>query len=240
MSKSKKNTVDPTDIIETYGADTARWYMLSDSPPERDLDWSESGIEGAWRHSQRVWRLVSEAAGSLPAAGSDMPGGLSEAAVALRRTAHKAIRAVTEGIDTFRFNTAVAQLYELTNAVAGFKPAGDADRWVQREALEILVRLSEPMMPHLAEEAWEALGHSTPLVEGAWPEADPALAVDQTTTMAVQVNGKVRATIELPRDADKQAAEEAAFAEPKVQQAIEGKEIRKVIVVPGRIVNIVA
>ncbi|MBI1180399.1 MAG: leucine--tRNA ligase [Alphaproteobacteria bacterium] len=240
MSKSKKNTVDPTDIIATYGADTARWYMLSDSPPERDLDWSESGIEGAWRHSQRVWRLVSENADALPPADAPAPAGLGDAAVALRRAAHKAVKGVTDGIENFRFNTAVAQLYELTNAVSALKPADLGDRWALREALEFLVRLSEPMMPHLAEEAWEALGHATPLVETAWPEADPALVVDETVKVAVQVNGKLRATIDLPRDSDREAAEQAAFAEPKVQQAVAGKEIRKVIVVPGRIVNIVA
>ncbi|MEN3975328.1 leucine--tRNA ligase [Emcibacter sp. SYSU 3D8] len=239
MSKSKRNTVDPTDIIATYGADTARWYMLSDSPPERDLDWSESGIEGAWRHAQRVWRLVSEATG-LPGADTPVPGGLSESAVALRRSTHKAIKAVTEGIDNFRFNTAVAQIYELTNAINSFKAPGPADGWALREALETLVRLSEPMMPHLAEEAWAELGHTVPLFETAWPEANPALVVDQTVKIAVQVNGKLRATIDLPRDAGKAEAEAAAFAEPKIREAIAGKEIRKVIVVPGRIVNIVA
>jgi len=239
MSKSKKNTVDPTDIIETYGVDTARWYMLSDSPPERDLDWSEHGIEGAWRHSQRVWRLVSEAAG-LPAPGTAAPAALSESAQALRRTAHRIIRSVTEGIDGFRFNSAVAQLYELTNAVNGFKPAGEGDGWALREALEILVRLSEPMMPHLAEEAWQALGHTGLLVDTPWPETDPSLLVDETIRIGVQINGKLRATIDLPRDADKEAAEQAALAEPKVREALAGKEIRKVIVVPGRIVNIVA
>jgi len=239
MSKSKKNTVDPTDIIETYGADTARWYMLSDSPPERDLDWSESGIEGAWRHAQRVWRLVSESVG-LPGAGTPAPDSLSDDAVALRRSTHKAVKAVTDGIDNFRFNTAVAQIYELTNAINGFKSPGLSDGWALREALETLVRLSEPMMPHLAEEAWAELGHTTPLFETAWPEADPALVIDQTVKIAVQINGKLRATIDLPRDASKEDAEAAAFAEPKIREAISGKEIRKVIVVPGRIVNIVA
>ena len=240
MSKSKKNTVDPTDIIDTYGVDTARWYMLSDSPPERDLDWSENGIEGAWRHSQRIWRLVSEPATTLPDAGSPAPATLSENALALRRATHKVIKAVTDGIDSFRFNTAVAQLYELTNAVNGFKPADEGDAWALREALEILVRLSEPMMPHLAEEAWEALGHATALAETSWPQADESLVVDTTVKIAVQVNGKLRATIELARDASKEAAEAAAFADAKVIAAIDGKEIRKVIVVPGRIVNIVA
>ncbi|MEN3952271.1 leucine--tRNA ligase [Iodidimonas sp. SYSU 1G8] len=240
MSKSKKNTVDPTDIIDTYGVDTARWYMLSDSPPERDLDWSENGIEGAWRHSQRIWRLVSEPATALPDAGSPAPATPSENALALRRATHKAIKAVTDGIDSFRFNTAVAQLYELTNAVNGFKPSDEGDAWALREALEILVRLSEPMMPHLAEEAWEALGHATALAETPWPHADESLVVDTTVKVAVQVNGKLRATIELARDASKEDAEQAAFADAKVLAAIDGKEIRKVIVVPGRIVNIVA
>jgi leucyl-tRNA synthetase len=238
MSKSKKNTVDPTDIIETYGADTARWYMLSDSPPERDLDWSESGIEGAWRHAQRVWRLVSEAVG-LPGPGTPAPDNLSEGAVAMRRATHKAIKAVTDGIDNFRFNTAVAQIYELTNAVNGFKPAAEPDHWALREALETLVRLSEPMMPHLAEEAWAELGHTTALFETAWPEADPALLVQDSVTLGVQVGGKMRDTITVPVGAEEAVCTEIAFASPKVQAAMGGKEPRKVIYVPNRILNIV-
>ncbi|MFN3230632.1 MAG: leucine--tRNA ligase [Alphaproteobacteria bacterium] len=239
MSKSKKNTVDPTDIISSYGADTARWYMLSDSPPDRDLDWSESGIDGAWRHSQRIWRLVSEAVDELPAAGSPCPPDMGEAATTLRRATHKAIKGVTEGIEQFRFNTAVAQLYELTNAIGSAKASGADVAWARREALEMLVRLSEPMMPHLAEEAWAALGHGTPLVESTWPEADDALATDDSVTIAVQVNGKLRTTIEVARGTDKADIESTAFEQDKIQQAVAGKDIRKVIVVPDRIVNIV-
>jgi leucyl-tRNA synthetase len=212
--------------------------MLSDSPPERDLDWSESGIEGAWRHAQRVWRLVSESVG-LPGAGAPAPDDMSDAAVALRRSVHKAIKAVTDGIDNFRFNTAVAQIYELTNAINSFKPDAEPDHWALREALETLVRLSEPMMPHLAEEAWAELGHTTPLFETAWPEADPALLVQDSVTLGVQVSGKMRDTITVPAGADEAACTAIAYASPKVQAAMDGKEPRKVIYVPGRILNIV-
>ena len=239
MSKSKRNTVDPASIIDTFGADTARWYMMSDSPPDRDLEWSENGIEGSWRHTQRIWRITMGSLDGLPPAATPMPDSFGDAASALRTTIHKAILGVSAGIESIRFNTAVAQVYELTNAVASFKPADDADQWALREGLEVLTQLTGPMMPHIAEDLWEALGHTTPLSETRWPEADLALTVEDTLTLAVQINGKVRATIEMPRDASKEDTEAAAFAEGKIVSAIEGKAIRKVIVVPNRIVNIV-
>jgi leucyl-tRNA synthetase len=246
MSKSKRNTVDPTDIIETYGVDTARWYMLSDSPPERDLEWTEAGIEGAWRFTQRVWRLVSEALDSLPPYGAPAPGNPGPAAQKLRQTSHKTIAAVTEDIENFRFNRAVARLYELANALAAFDatdqpgdttPSGDT--WAQREALETLVQLVNPMMPHLAEELWQALGAPAPLTETAWPEADPALAREDTVTIAIQVNGKLRDTLEAARNMDKAALEAAALETEKIRPFLAGRTVRKVIVVPNRIVNIV-
>ncbi|HZT20274.1 MAG TPA: leucine--tRNA ligase, partial [Dongiaceae bacterium] len=172
MSKSKKNVVDPSDIIETYGADTARWFVLSDSPPERDLEWTEAGVEGAWRFTQRLWRMVDAQLPTLPPASRNAVEA-DEGSLALRRSAHRAIAGVTEDIEKFRFNRAVARIYELANAFDTLGP--DAGAGSRREALETVVRLAAPMMPHLAEELWRRLGHETLLAEAPWPEADPAL-----------------------------------------------------------------
>jgi leucyl-tRNA synthetase len=230
MSKSKKNVIDPTEIIATYGADTARWFMLSDSPPERDLEWTEAGVEGAWRFTQRLWRMVTSAPVANGAAAQD------DTSLELRRIAHKTIAGVTDDIEKFRFNRAVARLYEFANALDDAKTAGAA---IRREALEIMIRLLSPMMPHLAEELWHGFGHKTLLAETAWPEADPALIVDETVTVAVQVNGKLRATLSLPRDLAGEAAEQSALADENVQRAMAGKRARKVIVVPNRVINVV-
>jgi leucyl-tRNA synthetase len=239
MSKSKKNTVDPENIIATYGADTARWFMLSDSPPERDLEWTEAGVEGAYRFLQRLWRLVADSLEKLPESGSPRPE-VGGSAVQLRRATHGAIAAVTDDIEAFRFNKAVAKIYELANSIGTFKAKDAGDCWVLREALESLVRLFAPMMPHMAEELWQSLGQAVMLVDLPWPEADKSLLVKETITLGVQVNGKIRGTITLAPDADEAAAREAALSEAGVQRAIAGKEVRKVIVVKNRIVSIVA
>ncbi len=239
MSKSKKNVVDPSDIFQAFGADTARWYMLSDSPPERDLEWTSSGIEGAWRFEQRVWRLVSEALAVLPAPGTHMPGDLDTAGLDMRRATHRAIDKVTNAIENFHFNLAIAQIYELTNALGAFKPEDPCGRWALREGIEALVRLFEPMVPHLAHELWETLGHETLLAEEPWCEADPSLLSTDTVTVAVQINGKLRTTIEMPLNARREDAETQALAQDRVQSAIAGKDVRRIIVVPNRIVNIV-
>ncbi len=240
MSKSKKNTVDPAHIIATYGADTARWFMLSDSPPDRDMEWTDAGVEGAFRFVQRVWRIVNDGLDGLPAVGTPAPERFDVAALALRRTSHKTVEAFTSHLEKFHFNSAVARLYELSNELGGFAAEHDDDRWAQREAFETLVRLAGPMMPHLAEELWQRLGHDTLLVDQPWPVADPALTRDDVLTVAVQVNGKLRATIALPREAEDDTARAAALAEPAVQRALAGKTPRKVIVVRNRIVNVVA
>ncbi|MBM3554059.1 MAG: leucine--tRNA ligase [Alphaproteobacteria bacterium] len=239
MSKSKKNVIDPADIIETYGADVARWFMLSDSPPDRDLEWTDAGVEGAWRFCQRLHRLVQGALASLPRAGAPMPPGFGAEATALRRAAHKTILGVTEDIEKFHFNRAVARVYELANAVQAFKPAGAADGWALREALETLVHLVGPMMPHLAEELWASLGGTALVAGNPWPLADAALAVDDTITLAVQVMGKLRGTVAVPRDEAEAKVRELALAQPNVIRAIDGKPIRKVVVVPNRVVNVV-
>ncbi len=242
MSKSKRNTIEPAGIIEQYGVDAARWFMISDSPPERDLEWTESGAEGAWRYTQRLWRQISEAVEALPPPGEPAPGEFSDAAAALRGTTHKTIAAVSNDFERLGFNTAVARLYELANAVAAIKPGDNdnaGDGWALREALEALVRMVGPVMPHLGEDLWARLGHDTLLAESPWPELDEGLTMDNTATIAVQVSGKLRATLELALDTDAKAVEAAALANEKVQRALDGREIRKVIVVPNKIVNLV-
>jgi len=236
MSKSKKNVVGLEAIVDAFGADTARLYLLSDSPPERDLDWTDAGIEGAWRYANRLWRLVTERDEPLPPPGAAMPVSPAGADQALRRITHQTIALVTDDLDKFRFNRAVARIRELTNAIEARPDAAGA---VAREALEAAVRLIGPMMPHLAEALWQALGHRRLLAEEKWPTADAALAVAETVTLAVQVNGKLRGTVEVPRDVGEADARQAALALPNVIIALGGKTPRKTIVVPNRIVNVV-
>jgi len=240
MSKSKKNVVGLDAIVDTYGADTARLYLLSDSPPERDLEWTDAGIEGIWRYVNRLWRLVSEPAAPLPPPRAAAPQNLSPALDALRRLIHKTIAAVTDDLDKFRFNRAVARIRELTNALED-SPAKEAGSGaVLREGLETAVRLIGPMMPHLAEEMWQALGNAELIADTAWPKADPDLARDEQVTIAVQVNGKLRGTLDVPRDAASSEVEEAALALPQVIKFLDGRAPKRVVIVPNRIVSVVA
>ncbi|GJL96241.1 MAG: leucine--tRNA ligase [Hyphobacterium sp.] len=236
MSKSKKNVVDLDDFIDTYGADAARWFVLSDSPPERDVEYTDGGVDGVWRFVQRLWSLVDDFTGQSDA---DLSG-VSAAGLDLRKAAHRSIRDVTDAIEGFRFNSAVAKVHDLVNSLRKFTARNDADIAAHGEALEILAQLIAPFMPHLAEACWERLGQDGILATTAWPEADPALLVDDTVTMPVQVNGKRRGQIEIAKGTDKDAAEKAALADPGVARSLEGLNVRKVIVVPDRIVNIVA
>jgi leucyl-tRNA synthetase len=245
MSKSKKNTVDPAAIIDGYGADAVRLFMLSDTPPERDMEWTEAGVEGAWRYVNRLWRLIEDYQTVTAAEGG--PG--ADKAEELRRVAHKAIDRMTANIDAFALNSAVAEVRILSNATGdliaalpnqdGKRIAAPTLAQALAEAVDILVRLAGPMMPHLAEEMWQALGHDRLLAEESWPVADPALLVSNSVTIAVQVNGKLKATIDLPRDADQASAEAAALADARIVAVMAGKPARKVIVVPNRIVNVV-
>jgi leucyl-tRNA synthetase len=235
MSKSKKNVIAPEPIIADYGADTIRWFMLSDTPPERDIEWTDTGAEGCWRFVNRIYRFCSEAEG-LPPVGTPVSAD-DEASKTLRQAAHKAIAAVTDHLEHLRFNSAVAQMYTLANAIGSADKANPA---VRREALEAIVLLSAPMMPHLAEECWKALGHTTLVAETAWPKHDPALTASDSVTLAIQVNGKRRGEITMPKDANGKMVEAAALADEAVIRALEGKTPKKVIVVPNRIVNIVA
>jgi leucyl-tRNA synthetase len=235
MSKSKKNVIAPETIIAEYGADTIRWFMLSDTPPERDIEWTDAGAEGCWRYVQRVWRLCTEAQ-DLPAPGTPVSAD-DEVSKSLRQATHKAIAAVTEHLEHLRFNSAVAQLYTLANAIGSADKANPSAR---REALEALVLLCAPMMPHLAEACWQALGYTQLVAETAWPKHDPALTASDSVTIAIQVNGKRRGEITVAKNADSKNVEAAALADEGVQRALEGKAPKKVIVVPNRIVNIVA
>jgi leucyl-tRNA synthetase len=245
MSKSKKNTVDPDDIMGSYGADTARWFMLSDSPPERDVIWTEEGVQGAWRFVQRLWRLIGDAASIAAAPNLPRPPVFSAEALALRKAAHRALSRVTEDIERLRFNVCVAHIYEFANAFGASlgsietEPGGDY-RWAAREAADILVCLFNPMMPHLAEECWSVLGHTTLVASEPWPTLEPGLLIEDSITLPVQINGKKRADVTVPRDADKAEIEQAVLALEAVHRALEGKTPKKVIVVPGRIVNVVA
>ncbi|MEO6256380.1 MAG: class I tRNA ligase family protein, partial [Sphingomicrobium sp.] len=222
MSKSRRNTVDPEPIVAKYGADAVRWFMLSDSPPERDLEWSIGGIEGAARFVQRVWRLANE------------PRGGDGADPALDKKLNRAIAATGEAIDGLQFNKAVAQLYELVSEIEKAKPSAS-----RTAAIGDLVKLAAPMAPHLAEEAWAALGESGMVTDAAWPSFDPALLVDDQVTLAIQVNGKLRDTLTAPRGLEREAAEALALASDKVQRQLAGAAPRKIIVVPDRLVNIV-
>ncbi|QIL01565.1 leucine--tRNA ligase [Sphingomonas sinipercae] len=222
MSKSKRNTIDPQPIVERYGADAVRWFMLSDSPPERDLEWSESGIEGAARFVQRVWRLAS----SETADGDDP---------ALEQKRHATIAGVTEALEGLQFNKAVAQLYEFVSALEKAKPSR-----TRQDGVATLVRLVAPMAPHLAEECWQAIGGKGLAANAEWPKHDPALLVEDEVTLAVQVNGKLRDTIVVARGLGRDEAEAVALASEKVQKQLDGAAPRKVIVVPDRLVNIVA
>ncbi len=223
MSKSKKNVVDPVNIIAAFGADTARWFMLSDSPPERDVEWTAAGAEAAHKFLSRVWRLADES----PEGGDDPD---------LTRSAHRAIADVTKAIEGFAFNKAVAKLYELANAI-GKSPAGGESR---RAALRILAQLLAPMVPHLAEEIWARSGGAGLVVDAPWPKADPALLVDDSVTLPIQINGKRRGEITVPADASKESVEAAVLADETVLKFLNGAAPKKLIVVPGRIVNVVA
>ncbi len=237
MSKSKKNVVDPGKIIDSYGADTARLFMLSDSPPERDLEWTDAGVDGAWRYINRLWKMVNEAA--LPPVGAALPARLGERAEMTRRIIHRTVADVSGDLDKFHFNRAVARVREMTNALDDLDTKNKDEAWVLREGLERAAQLFSPMLPHVSEELWEMLGHKTPLCNKLWPKADPALLINTTATVAVQVNGRLRATITLPRDTDNKEAEKFALADPNVQRALGGKAPKKVIVVKNKIVNIV-
>jgi leucyl-tRNA synthetase len=236
MSKSKKNTIDPQDILDTYGADAARMFILSDSPPDRDLEWTESGLDGAWRFINRLNRLVTDNKETMlkPATGKS-----SDAAQKLQQKTHQTLAKVAEDIEAFHMNKAVARLRELTNMIEAFKPeAGDTE--IYREAIEYTLRGLNPMIPHITEELWSVLGNPTLLVKTPWPKINSELLVEDSVVVAIQINGKLKTTITLPINTPKAETEKIAMNDARVITALEGKTIRKVVVVPNKIVNVVA
>ncbi|MBL0339270.1 MAG: leucine--tRNA ligase [Rhodospirillaceae bacterium] len=224
MSKSKKNVIDPTQIIEMYGADTARWFVLSDSPPDRDFEWTNAGAEGAWRFIQKIWRLLSLLHNPSPSA---------ESLPLFRRTIHKTIAGVTADIEAFRFNRAIARLYELVNAFSDNITKSDL-----QEGLETLAQLIQPFMPHLAEELWQQLGHRQSIMQQPWPKADEALIQEETHVIAIQINGKMRDTVTVPKEVSEQVLKEKALLQPAIQKFLANRPIKKIIVVPNRLINI--
>ncbi|MEM7633232.1 MAG: leucine--tRNA ligase [Pseudomonadota bacterium] len=244
MSKSKRNVIDPDDIIEQYGADTARWFMLSDTPPERDIEWTEAGVVGAWRFVQRIWRLVGQVADdntSIDA--SVLHKATAENVRELRKATHMAIASVGDDISNLRFNRAIARVYELVNALAASLSSGDSSevlKMAQREAAVSLVQLFAPMMPHLAEECWQALGCGGLACDAQWPDHDESLLTSDKVTYVVQINGKKRAELQFAKDVERDAIEEACLRHENVVRSLDGLSVRKVIVVPNKLVNIVA
>ncbi|MDZ7905672.1 MAG: leucine--tRNA ligase [Cypionkella sp.] len=228
MSKSKKNVVDPMNIIDSFGADTARWFVLSDSPPERDVEWTSSGAEAAHKHLARVWNLAARI--------GDMPAGYAgEGDDDIIRASAKAVSEVTQGIDNFAFNKAIAKLYEFTNTLS----KSNGSRETMRAAMRTMAQLMQPMVPHLAETIWAHLGGAGLCAQAAWPVADPALLVDASVTLPIQINGKRRAEITVPADMPAAEVEKIALASPAVVKFLDGTPIKKIIVVPGRIINVV-
>jgi leucyl-tRNA synthetase len=245
MSKSKRNTVDPDDIIASYGADTARLFVLSDSPPDRDVIWTDEGTQGAWRFVQRLWRLTGELGHVAAPSGSPAPEGSGPEALAIRKATHRTIAAVAENIERLRFNSAIARIREFANeltaaldAVTETPVSGDL-AYAFREAAEALIQLVAPMTPHVAEECWADLGHADLVALAPWPRADPTLVAQEMICLPVQVNGKKRAEILVAHDADEETIRKEALAQDGVLRAMEGKPLKKFILVPKRIVNVV-
>jgi len=240
MSKSKGNTVDPQELIDRYGADTVRLFIMFAAPPEQSLEWSDSGVEGAFRFMKRLWRQVYlHVSQGLPTGGVDKSQ-LSDGQKAMRRRLHQTVQKVTDDMGRrFIFNTAIAANMELLNALAKFEDDSDNGRAIRQEALENIVLMLSPVVPHVCQVLWEQLGHADDIVVAPWPKVDESALQQDSLEMVIQVNGKLRSKLQVPVSASREAIEEMALADAKIQSYIDGKTIRKVIVVPKKLVNIV-
>ena len=240
MAKSKNNGVDPQALIEQYGADTARLFMMFAAPPDQALEWSDSGVAGAYRFLRRLWVYAAEHQDAIRVAGEPDAAALSESLRAVRREVHEALRQALFDFGRHQFNTVVSGGMKILNALGRIEAGADAHAAaVRREGLSILLRLLSPIAPHIAHTLWRELGHGADVLNAAWPEPDPAALARSLVTLVVQVNGKLRGQIEVPVDADRVAIEQAAQVEPNVQRFVEGRPIRKIVVVPGKLVNVV-
>jgi leucyl-tRNA synthetase len=241
MSKSKGNVVDPDALISKYGADTARLFSLFAAPPEKDLDWNDQGVEGSFRFLSRIWKLVHDRLEMIQNAGPIDAGSLTAEERALRRAVHKTIRKVSEDIEErFHFNTAIASVMELLNILQPAELVSPQFPAVMKEALQSVILLMAPFVPHITEELWQRLGNSTPLTQTDWPGYDPAAVVDEELLVVVQVNGKLRSKITVASGTGEEDIKALAMADEKVAQFIEGMTVRKIICVQGKLVNIVA
>ncbi len=240
MSKSKSNTVDPSLIIEKYGADTARLFMLSDSPPEKDLEWSTAGVEGAYKYLRRLWKLAGSTDYNPASDGDHWLLGVAGDLLNIRRLTHKTIHNVTSDLENFQLNKVVARIRELTNELEKMLKGQHAAKAVFMEGLKAALKLLNPLVPHITEEIWESLGNKVSLRETAWPKADPELLVQDEVNIAIQVNGKLRAAIRIATDTPQSDIEKIAFKESSVENQLKDKQIKKVIYVPNKILNIVA
>lgn len=239
MSKSRGNTVDPQELMDKYGADTVRLFMMFAAPPEQSLEWSDSGVEGASRFLNRLWKAVYTHLSDGEAGVLDV-GSLDSDQKAFRRKLHETIRKVSDDIGRrYTFNTAIAANMELLNDIGRFRDNSETGRALVREALDAAVLMLAPIVPHICNELWSALGHASDIVDCSWPAVDEAALVKDSVELIVQVNGKLRGKISVSNDADDDAIRDTALLEPNVKAHVEGKTVRKVIIVPGRLVNMV-
>ena len=238
MSKSKKNVVDPEAIINTYGADTARWFMLSDSPPGRDINWSDSGIKGAWKFINKVWSLINENKTIFKTLINDNESETKNY-LSLKKITHKNLRDITKSIESFQMNVAVAKIYEMTNFLTTFEAKNNLEKSALKESIEILIRVLEPMTPHLAEECWSIIGHDSILSGQKWPEFDKNYIIDELASIVIQVNGKKRAVIEIENDAEQDEVLRQLQTIKNIQIPDDLSNIRKIIFVKNKILNLV-